>query len=214
MLHHANVDRLIAMWQASHPNSQMFTGSYRTNSAMYGTARGTSYTTSYPLKPFYQSSSTMWTSASSRSTRSFGYTYPEVQDWTMSATDLQRSVIASVNTLYGTSATRAKRSLEARADDTVMQYMAEISVDRADLELPCTIKMYLGDDLAGTFTLLSMPKVGPSFGNIPLQEPLAMFKADATESPQNTVIRLLKSALRVEMITVSHSAKYHTTSIC
>lgn len=121
----------------------------------------------------------------------------------MSASDLQRSVIAQVNSLYGTAATKAKRSIEGRADDTVKQYMAEISVDREDLELPCTINMYLDNNLAGTFTLLSMPKVGPSYGNIPLQEPLAAFKADATESPQNTVIRLLKNALRVEMVTVS-----------
>ena len=202
MLHHANVDRLISMWQASHPNSKMFTGSYRTSSAMYGTARGTSYTADYPLKPFYQTDSVVWTSANSADTRNLGYTYPEVQDWKMSASDLQRSVVAAVNNLYGTTATRAKRSIESRADDTVLQYMAEISVDREDLELPCTINMYLEDNLAGTFTLLSMPKVGPSFGNIPLQEPLAQFKADATESPQNTVIRLLKSALRVEMVTV------------
>ncbi|KAL2209786.1 Di-copper centre-containing protein [Sarocladium strictum] len=207
MLHHANVDRLIAMWQASHPNSQMFTGSYRTNSAMYGTARGSTYTSGTALKPFYRTSSTMWTSASSQSTRAFGYTYPEIQDWTMSAADLQRSVISQVNSLYGTSATRAKRSVEARADETVFQYMAEISVDREDLELPSTINMYLGDSLAGTFTLLSMPKVGPSFGNIPLQEPLAAFKADATESPQNTVIRLLKSALRIEMVTADGTTK-------
>ncbi|KAH8170264.1 common central domain of tyrosinase domain-containing protein [Sarocladium implicatum] len=207
MLHHANVDRLIAMWQASHPSSQMFTGSYRTSSAMYGTARGTTYTADYPLKPFYQTETVVWTSANSASTRNLGYTYPEVQDWKMSATDLQRSVVAAVNSLYGTSATRAKRSIESRADDTVLQYMAEISVDREDLELPCTINMYLEDNLAGTFTLLSMPKVGPSFGNIPLQEPLAQFKADATESPQNTVVRLLKSALRVEMVTADGTTK-------
>lgn len=207
MLHHANVDRLIAMWQASHPSSQMFTGNYRTNSAMYGTAQGTSYSSSYPLKPFYRSSSTMWTSATAGSTRNFGYTYPEVQDWTMSATDLQRSVISQVNTLYGTSATRSKRSIEGRADETTTQYMAEISVDREDLELPCTINMYLDDSLAGTFTLLSMPKVGPSYGNIPLQEPLAQFKADATESPQNTVIRLLRNALRIEMVTADGTTK-------
>jgi hypothetical protein len=121
----------------------------------------------------------------------------------MSSSDLQTYVIQQVNKLYGTSATVSKRSLRTRQDDTVTQYMAEISVDRKDLQLPSSINMYLGDTLAGTFTLLAMPTTGLSYGNIPLQNPLANFKANIAESAQDTVVRLLKTSLRVEMVTVS-----------
>jgi tyrosinase len=208
MLHHANVDRLIAMWQAAHPDSPMFTGTQRTSSSMFGTPSGTSYTASSGLKPFYTSSgSSLWTSTGTTSTRAFGYTYPELQDWTMSSSDLQTYVIQQVNKLYGTSATVSKRSLRTRQDDTVTQYMAEISVDRKDLQLPSSINMYLGDTLAGTFTLLAMPTTGLSYGNIPLQDPLANFKANIAESAQDTVVRLLKTSLRVEMVTPDGATK-------
>lgn len=214
MLHHANVDRLIAMWQATHPNNQMFGGSFRTNSAMFGTARGTGYNQHSPLKPFYQANrQKLWTSDGVKSTRTFGYTYPELQDWTMSTDQLRTSVTRQINQLYGSSATLARRSfdagvdLEERQSETLTQYMAEISVDREDLELPCKINMFLGDDLAGTFTLLSMPKTGPSFGNIPLQAPLATFDRHAIESPQDSVVRLLKNELHVEMVTADGTSK-------
>jgi hypothetical protein len=48
-----------------------------------------------------------------------------------------------------------------------------------------------------------MPTTGLSYGNIPLQNPLANFKANIAESAQDTVVRLLKTSLRVEMVTVS-----------
>jgi tyrosinase len=201
MLHHANVDRLIAMWQAAHPSQQTFSGTFRASSARWGTAAGSSYTSTTGLKPFYKSDlKNFWSSNTARSTRTFGYTYPELQDWTMSSSELQRSVISTVNKLYGSSSLTANNNLAARQENIVTQYEAKISVNREDLQLPCKINMYLGDDLAGTFTVLSMPATGPSFGLIPLQAPLQNLASDVVEDPVNSVVGFLKKALRVEMV--------------
>lgn len=52
------------------------------------------------LWPFRTISNTFWTSTSSRSTRAFGYTYPEVVDWNVDAKTLANNVRAKVNELY------------------------------------------------------------------------------------------------------------------
>lgn len=212
MLHHAHVDRMVAMWQAAHPRNPMFGGTHTLGSGMFGSAGGSSFDSHTGLKPFYTpDGSSFWTSWGVRSTRAFGYTYPELQDWTVNSASLQRSVIATINRLYGSATMGARRvrrgeidgrHIAVRADGTETQYAAEISVDRSDVELPSTINMYLADEFAGSFALLSMPKTGLSYGNIPLQAPLAKFAANAGEKPQDTVVRMLKQALRVEMVTV------------
>lgn len=64
------------------------------------------------LTPFHSSnSSTPYTSASARSTRSFGYTYPEVVDWNANATELSSSVRAALNKLYNPTGSISTRSL-------------------------------------------------------------------------------------------------------
>lgn len=71
----------------------------------YGTfvvEAGTVEDVNTPLYPFHQSDdpNDFWTSASSRSTRAFGYTYPEIQDWGVDQATLQNNVRAAVNNLY------------------------------------------------------------------------------------------------------------------
>jgi tyrosinase len=207
-LHHANVDRLIAIWQGIHPSEYTFGGTYRTNSARYGVAAGTSFSATTGLKPFYRpDKKNFWTSSTAKSTKAFGYTYPEIRDWEMSSTELQRSLISKVNQLYGSNSLASTNSLRRRDDGTVTQYMAEISVDREDLQLPSTINMYLGEELAGSVAVLSMPMTGRTFGNIPLQQPLDSLSSDLVESPQDSIIHLLKTALRVEMVTPDGTTK-------
>lgn len=71
MMHHANVDRLFALWQALNP------GTYERYFA--------EYTGPTDLAPFRQSlkpKTTYWTAAGIRDTRtSFNYTYPELVEW-------------------------------------------------------------------------------------------------------------------------------------
>lgn len=55
-----------------------------------------------PLYPFHRSDdpNDFWTSGSSRSTRDFGYTYPEIQDWGVDQGTLQNNVRSAINNLY------------------------------------------------------------------------------------------------------------------
>ncbi|CAK7225659.1 hypothetical protein SBRCBS47491_005964 [Sporothrix bragantina] len=104
MLHHANVDRLYAMWQAINFNDPVFTTTQHGN-ALFGTAAGP-ITADSPLRPFYASSSTsagpvFHTSRSVEAMVSFGYTYPEINDWSLAPADLASTVRAAVNNLYG-----------------------------------------------------------------------------------------------------------------
>jgi tyrosinase len=56
------------------------------------------------LTPFHKSSSTFYTSASVRSTRAFGYTYPELVDWGVTASQLQSNLRIKINSLYAPAA--------------------------------------------------------------------------------------------------------------
>jgi len=100
-LHHANVDRLFALWQAIYPDEYL-----PTISSDGGPTENTE------LYPFRKTENEYWTSKSARDTKAFGYTYPEL------VKSSQQSVTAAVNTLYGPMSTAAlngkrKRDLSA-----------------------------------------------------------------------------------------------------
>ncbi|KAG6363808.1 hypothetical protein INS49_008911 [Diaporthe citri] len=83
MLHHTNVDRLIALWQAIYPNSSIF-NVVDYAGALYGTAAG-NVSADTPLKPFHDRPGDgdgvdgFHTSRSVRDIAVLGYTYPELQ---------------------------------------------------------------------------------------------------------------------------------------
>ncbi|CAK7264897.1 hypothetical protein SEPCBS57363_001313 [Sporothrix epigloea] len=104
MLHHANIDRLYAMWQAINYNDPVFTSTQH-GLALFGTAAGP-VTADSPLRPFYVASSggvdpSFHTSRSVESIISFGYTYPEIDDWSLAPADLANTVRVAINNLYG-----------------------------------------------------------------------------------------------------------------
>ncbi|EEP82835.1 predicted protein [Uncinocarpus reesii 1704] len=107
-LHHANVDRVLALWQAIYPDS--WVGRLASTVNTYVTPRGTIETGSTPLKPFHSQGSAFWDSNTSRATRSFGYTYPEIQDWNVTKEELRANVIRKVNELYNSRAANQKRA--------------------------------------------------------------------------------------------------------
>ncbi|KAI9785538.1 MAG: hypothetical protein M1839_009279 [Geoglossum umbratile] len=79
-LHHANVDRLFAIWQGINPKS--YVTPEPTESGTFTTTAGSTETPNSLLKPFYVSSdgandNEFWTSTGAISTETFGYVYPE-----------------------------------------------------------------------------------------------------------------------------------------
>ena len=153
MLHHANVDRLFAIWQTIHPSTWV------TNiTAVTGTATiapGDMLSSNTPLTPFHSSTNgTFWTSTTVRDTHIFGYTYPETADNNATCT------IQAVNFLYDNSAgrpingtlqsTKNQRHLPAKRDGPQQsglyhEWITNIRVAQTALDSTFTIYVFLGN---------------------------------------------------------------------
>lgn len=93
-LHHCNVDRLLAIWQAIYPNSWIEPAATEVETATIKS--GDILNGETPLKPFHKNAAgDFWTSTTSRDVAAFGYTYPEIQGGTPASTR------QAVNALYG-----------------------------------------------------------------------------------------------------------------
>lgn len=122
--------------------------------------------------------------------RTFGYTYPELSDWALAPDDLAASARAAVNSLYGqdesavSDSTRRRWQQKAKRDIiSSTDFSVELSVDRAQLPLPCSIELQLvdsddsgssntsGTNLGGA-VLLTMPSKGTSYTLVPLRRVL------------------------------------------
>lgn len=95
-LHHAQVDRLLAIWQALHPDSYVESSKEPIGSAALAPGAQTDVNT--PLKPFHSDTGgNFWTSAGVTNVERFGYSYPEIQGKS------QSEIKAAVNALYAAS---------------------------------------------------------------------------------------------------------------
>ena len=109
-LHHTNIDRFFSMWQALNPNS--YVGSQVNEGGTFTNRPGGTENVNTPLTPFHSDSGTgLYTSTTARSTRTFGYTYPEVTDWGVDAATLANNVAQAVENLYGPNNNLKRRSL-------------------------------------------------------------------------------------------------------
>ncbi|KAJ8123927.1 hypothetical protein ONZ43_g235 [Nemania bipapillata] len=91
-LHHANVDRIFAMWQVIHNDSYVVP-----TAAVYASHtqnQGDIEDIQTPLKPFFVNDTSFWTSDMVRKLETFGYTYTEVANKT------RAEVIATINRMY------------------------------------------------------------------------------------------------------------------
>ncbi|KAI1416072.1 Di-copper centre-containing protein [Hypoxylon sp. FL1857] len=92
-LHHTNVDRIFAMWQALYNDTYVVP-----QAAVYSshtTSPGESEDSQTALTPFFSNETHFWTSDMVRDHEVFGYTYAEVANKT------REEVVASINRLYG-----------------------------------------------------------------------------------------------------------------
>ncbi|KAK8049036.1 Tyrosinase [Apiospora phragmitis] len=91
-LHHANVDRIFAMWQILHNDSwvEPMAALQPTRTISYGDSQNSSTN----LTPFFAHDGQFWTSDMVRDHQVFNYTYPEV------ASKNRSEVITAINKLY------------------------------------------------------------------------------------------------------------------
>ncbi|KAF2751094.1 Di-copper centre-containing protein [Sporormia fimetaria CBS 119925] len=105
-LHHANVDRQLAIYQAIYPDT--YVEPCASQSSTFTIEEGEMLDAESPLTPFHSSAQgTFWTSAAVRDIETFSYTYPELVDNTSNTT-----LVANVRSQYGpktSSSTKAKR---------------------------------------------------------------------------------------------------------
>lgn len=172
IFHHCNLDRLAAIWESIHYNATIQEVAYMSN-GLFSTAKGEVITADSPLKPFYQADGqTFHTGRSIVNISDFGYTYPELQDVDLDVYQNSLRVIEIVNNLYGIPIPPGVEQPHPKdfhtTVDTTRDWIVNVEVERSELELPCTINLYVGDRYAGRTTLLNMPMHGVLSDEIPL----------------------------------------------
>ena len=172
-LHHANVDRIFAMWQALYPSSWITPS--KAIAASYTTKIGDTQDSKTALTPFYQKEDgTFWDSDSVRDPKVLGYSYKEVAGVSLTGQDpsthpnansnnnnmrqVQSRVRNAINRLYGHSSpstlalkwkSRPKSSVylpfakSLIADGTYREWIANVRVDKQALGGPFFIHLFL-----------------------------------------------------------------------
>ncbi|KAK4617872.1 Tyrosinase [Fulvia fulva] len=111
-LHHANVDRIGALWQALNPNTRQPTT--RSSSGNFVWDSGSQRGDTFSYMPFrtQNTGTAWWTPAMSYDVRMSGYTYPEIAD-RPSVSTLQ----SRLNNIYGNGRSQQAVSTNAKRDD-------------------------------------------------------------------------------------------------
>ncbi|KAL0934277.1 tyrosinase 2 [Colletotrichum truncatum] len=193
-LHHTNVDRLIAYWQALHFENATMHFSYPSDQ-MFATPPGTVVTPQSPLWPFVRSGGQALTSESVTHIRDWGYTYSPIRFWDEAPGETKMAVSRTVNELYGPPEIVSFKTTKKRRTILKKEYFARVEVERGELELPCQVQLFFRNQLAGSFTLLDMPRQGKSYDEIPLTTGIKA--AGITEYAAKTVLEQLQDELEV-----------------
>lgn len=153
-LHHANVDRLFALWQAIRPGVQMTTKSPGTPTYANVVINGLpADTTSTNLYPFKHKSGAYWTSRDVPDVKSiwkYGYGFDELQCSFASMTTeaLREQVVKQVNTLYGPSTTVVplKRAVASPPSFSGVQntFIIRLNIDKSEIPGSWTSHFFLG----------------------------------------------------------------------
>ncbi|KAM0201110.1 hypothetical protein ACHAPA_002281 [Fusarium lateritium] len=207
-MHHTQVDRLWAYWQAMHPSQLSFTGSY-SGGSRYSTPQGTRITPTSPLNPFYRARGNFHTSETVKNIKGFGYTYPGLEYWHMSASQLSSSARTTINRLYGSGTSRRRDNeerseIEERADSKTTRYFANVELDVTEVERPAQVNVYVSGKLVGGLVVMRQPAEGIVHGS---------FSADqAADTPQllgacspTKVADTVTSGLQVEIVKLDGS---------
>ncbi|KAK0743131.1 hypothetical protein B0T18DRAFT_327692 [Schizothecium vesticola] len=206
MLHHCNVDRLVALWQAINPSGPMFT-TVHPSTGQFGTAPGTNLTADSPLKPFFAEEGGFLTSNMVSDIRKLGYTYPEIDDWSTTPENLERLVRSRINTMYGETSSnldagptqrRGQRNRYSPPARTRQYYVAEIQVNRSEIVRPSAVNLVLDGVIVGRMSLLEMPRTGLASASVPLRD-LVVGNRSVTDMAASEAISLLQQRLEMEI---------------
>lgn len=162
-LHHCNVDRLVAMWQAIYPNA-WFTPT-TDNSGSWSIYPGTAVTGNTPLAPWTTGDKkTPWTSNTARYTETLGYSYPETQKYLFSTpAKYAANVTAAVNKLYNADGSRGTIIPGARVI-SYREWSVNIAVPNSALGESFSVTVSVAGTSIGKLTVMALPVLAPGTG--------------------------------------------------
>ncbi|TVY40862.1 Tyrosinase [Lachnellula occidentalis] len=184
MLHHANIDRLFAMWQVINPESYVVPTAATADT--YNFKAGDTLDSQSIFTPFRDTSGNFWNSDTARDTHTFGYTYPETNEG--SDVDVKDQVLKAINALYGDKTTNGTDGDNPQKRDAIVnhrEWIVNLKVDKHALNGSFFVHIFLGDfgsdpvgwsfepNLVGTWAVLDKFNTAnapnkPVSGTIPL----------------------------------------------
>lgn len=165
MLHHCNVDRYWAYWEAVNPPQAIFNQSY-SGGSRFSTPSGTIISQGSPLKPFRNSSGSFHTTSSMRSIKGLGYSYYGLEYWSKSDAEMKDDATQLINRLYSPNST-ALISPAPKMQQRV-RYFVSVSLEVSEVQRPCSVSVYVGGRKAGEFVILQVPTKGLTHGSLSL----------------------------------------------
>jgi len=128
-LHHANVDRLWAIWAAIHPHT--YIQPRNCGSQTFAQRAGIIENASSPLYPFRNNTiGGFHTPGTVRNEKDLGYAYEEVPDWLYTDKDqLANYVLSVVHTMYGQPANKAKHTSPTKNSAQTLQWMIDLTLN-------------------------------------------------------------------------------------
>lgn len=196
-LHHANVDRIFAIWQAIYPNSWI-NESQPISTGTYDVAPNTLEDANTGLSPFHKDNSgTFFNSNDVRHIKDLGYAYREIVDWNVTADELSKSTITWANKVYNPngSGAAAKRSNVKRvavdmksATASNYQYVLNFVIDKSKVNSSLTMNFAINNVSIGSYPILlggktkmDMAGAAKSSGQMLLTHALLKLGADLSD---------------------------------
>ncbi|CAO2656503.1 Nn.00g053060.m01.CDS01 [Neocucurbitaria sp. VM-36] len=187
MLHHTNVDRLFALYQAAHPNATMEPAKLRSGNVFLEPGQEVDNKTA--LLPFRKATGEFWTTLDSWDHTVLGYTYPELQRWEYKSDEEYRAAInTTISNLYTGNSRQKLQAHHATADSRVLlaqngtftDWTIETQASALDLPSTFVVRFFLVGDFssdtsidAGTWMIL-MPSdhnSNPQITHQPTKQP-------------------------------------------
>ena len=197
MLHHANVDRFWAYWEAIHPNDSIYEGSY-SGGSRFSTAAGAIITPDSPLQPFYGQSNQYHTSETVRSLQGFGYSYVELEYWKKSPAQMAADATQLINQLYGNNRSPKRRA--TRQTDVTNRYFVHIQLEVEQVDRPCSINVQVGGQSAGNLVVMQQPETGDFYGGFSIDD--SVHAAGIQEVSEEAAMDSIKDLLQIEIVKV------------
>ncbi|KAI9151806.1 Tyrosinase [Paramyrothecium foliicola] len=208
MLHHCNMDRLWALWQAMKPEAANFGGRYR-GAARFSTPKNTEITPRSPLNPFFRNSNREFhTPESVASIRGFGYSYQGL-DWNKSQDELRRDARRLVNRLYSENGSSSKRMVLGGEQTT--RYFVTVEVDVTEVERPCSVEVYVDNERAGSLVIMAQPPSGTIHGTFTIDN--AIQKKGIYYLESDEAIDKIEATMQVKIIKGTDGSEIPTSSV-